>query len=93
MAMGKRKSRQESLFIATDQLAQSPGHPFYTRLNALLDEFGFDRWVERRCARYYEQEEKRGQPSILSQGCSGVSTRIPEHPPERSSANHLPDIP
>ena len=64
MAMGKRKTRQESLFIATDQLAQSAGHPFYVRLNALLDEFAFDRWLERRCAPYYEQQEKRGQPSI-----------------------------
>ena len=64
MAMGKRKSRQESLFIATDQLAHAAGHPFYTRLNALLDEFAFDRWIEQRCAPYYEQTEKRGQPSI-----------------------------
>ena len=26
MAMGKRKPRQESLFVPTDQLAQAPGH-------------------------------------------------------------------
>jgi transposase len=64
MAMGKRKARQESLFIASDRLAQAPGHPFYQKLNALLDEAGFDGWIERRCARYYEQTEKRGQPSI-----------------------------
>src|SRR6476646_3344300 len=64
MAMGKRKPRQESLFVAADQLAQAPGHPFYQKLNALLDEAGFDRWVERRCRRYYEQEETRGRPSV-----------------------------
>lgn len=64
MAMGKRASRQESLFIATDQLAQSPGHPFYRRLNALLAEAGFDRWVEQRCRKYYEQDEPRGRKSI-----------------------------
>ena len=64
MAMGKRKPRQESLFVATDQLAQSPGHPFYQRLNALLAEAGFDRWVERRCRQYYEQDEPRGRKSI-----------------------------
>jgi transposase len=64
MAMGKRKPRQESLFVAADQLAQAPGHPFYQKLNALLDEAGFDRWVERRCRQYYEQEEKRGRPSV-----------------------------
>jgi transposase len=64
MAMGRRKPRQESLFVAADQLAQAPGHPFYQKLNALLDEAGFDRWVERRCRQFYEQEEARGRPSI-----------------------------
>jgi transposase len=64
MAMGKLKPRQESLFIATDQLSQSPGHPFYQRLNALLAEAGFDRWVEQRCREYYEQDEPRGRKSI-----------------------------
>src|SRR5438105_1591726 len=64
MAMGKRKPRQESLFVAADQLAQAPGHPFYQKLNGLLDEAGFDRWVEQRCRQYYEQEEPRGRPSV-----------------------------
>jgi transposase len=64
MAMGKRQQRQESLFIMADGLPKSAGHPFYQRLNALLVEANFDRWIERRCRRYYEQEEKRGQPSI-----------------------------
>jgi IS5 family transposase len=62
--MGQRKPRQESLFIATDHLAHSPGHPFYRRLNALLAEAGFDRWVEQRCREYYEQDEPRGRKSI-----------------------------
>lgn len=64
MAMGKRKQKQKELFVASGELAQSPGHPFYEQLNALLAEAGFDRWVEQRCERYYEQEEKRGQPSL-----------------------------
>jgi transposase len=64
MAMGKRKPRQESLFITTDQLTPSAGHPFYQRLNALLAENGFDDWIERRCAEYYEREETRGRPSL-----------------------------
>ena len=64
MAMGRRKPRQESLFVTTDQLAQAPGHPFYRKLNALLDEAGFDRWVEGRCQPYYEQEEARGRKSL-----------------------------
>jgi transposase len=64
MAMGKRKQRQESLFILADGLPKSAGHPFYQRLNALLAEADFDRWIERRCQRYYNTEEARGQPSI-----------------------------
>jgi transposase len=64
MAMGKRKGRQDGLFLASVDLARSPGHPFYRKLNELLAEATFDRWIERRCERYYETEEKRGQPSI-----------------------------
>jgi transposase len=64
MAMGRRRQRQESLFISADGLPKSLGHPFYRKLNRLLAEADFDRWIERRCQQYYEQEEKRGQPSI-----------------------------
>ncbi len=64
MAMGKRKRRQESLFITAESLPKSDGHPFYKQLNRLLAEADFDRWIERRCRRYYEQDEKRGRPSI-----------------------------
>jgi transposase len=45
-------------------LPKSPGHPFYKKLNQLLAEAEFDRWVERRCQQYYVSEETRGQPSI-----------------------------
>jgi transposase len=31
-------------------LATAPGHPFYERLNAVLDAEGFDRFVEDLCA-------------------------------------------
>ncbi len=64
MAMGKRKQRQDALFITADGLPRSAGHPFYQKLNQLLAEAEFDAWIERRCEPYYAQEEKRGQPSI-----------------------------
>jgi len=65
MAMGKRKrQQQEALFITADQLPRSAGHPFYQQLNRLLAEADFDTWIEKRCERYYAQEEKRGHPSI-----------------------------
>ena len=43
MAMGKRKSEQAPMWVPTTDLPVSPGHPFYARLNAILDEAGFDR--------------------------------------------------
>jgi len=64
MAMGKRKRRQESLFITAENLPRSDGHPFYQKLNTLLAEAGFDRWIEGRCQRYYAREETRGKPSV-----------------------------
>jgi transposase len=64
MSMGKRRQRQESLFIMADGLPKTAGHPFYQKLNSLLAEADFDRWIEKRCQRYYEREENRGQPSI-----------------------------
>jgi transposase len=64
MGMGRRKPVQEALFVPHDRLPRSVGHPFDVKLNQLLEEAGFDPWLERRCAPYYAQEEKRGQPSI-----------------------------
>jgi transposase len=64
MAMGRRKQRQEALFVTAEELPKSAGHPFYQKLNQLLAEAQFDEWVQRRCQQYYAQEEKRGQPSI-----------------------------
>jgi transposase len=44
MAMGTRKQRekQEGLWIAHTELASAPGHPFYQRLNELLEAERFD---------------------------------------------------
>ena len=64
MAMGRKRVRQEELFTATANLARSPGHPFYRRLNQLLGEAGFDRWIEAKCAPHYDAADKPGRPSI-----------------------------
>jgi transposase len=53
MAMGTREPEQDPLWVATSDLPKSPGHPFYTRLNALLDAHDFDRFVEDLCERFY----------------------------------------
>src|SRR6202162_1013388 len=64
MAMGTRRQRekQEGLWIAHTELASAPGHPFYQRLNELLEAEGFDEFVERRCAKFYAA--KYGRPSL-----------------------------
>ena len=55
MAMGTRKQqeRQEGFWIATSELPRSAGHPFYERLNRVLDDAGFDAFVEAACAQFY----------------------------------------
>ena len=64
MAMGTRKQRerQEDIWIAHTELASAPGHPFYQRLNELLEAEGFDQFVESRCAKFYAA--KNGRPSL-----------------------------
>ena len=64
MSMGRRKRRQASLFVATAELARSAGHPFYRKLNELLPEAEFDRWIEGRCEPYYETADKPGRELI-----------------------------
>jgi transposase len=62
MAMGTRDTEQPPLWIATSDLPASPGHPFYTRLKAILDDAGFDVFVEAQCQRFYALV--LGRPSL-----------------------------
>lgn len=63
MSMSKHQTEhQREFWINTTSIAASPGHPFYQRLNRLLDKHGFDRFVESRCERFYA--EAIGRPSI-----------------------------
>lgn len=51
--MGTRETDQPPLWIAASDLPASPAHPFYARLNAVLDTHDFDRFVEDQCRRFY----------------------------------------
>lgn len=53
MAMGTRREQQQELWMASCQLARPASHPFYERLNQLLAEHDFDRFVEGKCQRFY----------------------------------------
>src|ERR1044072_8570462 len=63
MAMGTRKKRerQEGLWYG-GELATAPGHPFYKRLNEILDNAKFDAFCEANCASFYHQT--LGRPSL-----------------------------
>ncbi len=54
MAMGRRKrrQRQKGLWVADADLPHTAAHPFYRRLNELLDEHGFDEFAEQRCEKF-----------------------------------------
>jgi transposase len=63
MAMGTRKKRerQEPLWYGSE-LPAAPGHPFYSRLNGVLEKADFDRFCEKSCAGFYHA--KLGRPSL-----------------------------
>src|SRR5207253_2495446 len=65
MAMGRRaeqRQAQEEFWIAHTQWPRTVAHPFYQRLNQLLEERGFDEFVEGQCERFYA--EAMGRPSL-----------------------------
>lgn len=62
MALGRRKEKQVELFIPTAELARGPGHPFYTKLNDVLKDVGFDSFVEALCGPCYKDGGRPGIP-------------------------------
>jgi transposase len=64
MAMSKRSSegQQEEIWVAHTELARAPGHPFYERLNEVIERAGFDEFVEGKCTRFYHA--RLGRPSL-----------------------------
>ena len=63
MSMKRRgNERQADLWIAVGQGAGSPGNPFYTRLNTVLNQKGFDAFVEGLCEKFYAMG--KGRPGI-----------------------------
>ena len=52
--MGRRKDRARTpeLWVATNELPVTGGHPFYQRLNQVLDRHAFDAFVEAQCFRH-----------------------------------------
>lgn len=61
MGTRKMRERQPDLWYG-GELATAPGHPFYKRLNEVLDNAQFDHFCETSCADFYHQ--KLGRPSL-----------------------------
>jgi transposase len=64
MAMGTRRKRQRQheLWVAAADLPTTAAHPFYQRVNALLDDHHFDAFVEGLCQEFYA--DTMGRPGL-----------------------------
>ena len=64
MSMGtrKRRVRQQELWTPTASLPRAASHPFYERLNAILDQRRFDEVVEELCQKFYA--DRNGRPGL-----------------------------
>jgi len=62
MSLGHRLPKELPAVIAAADLTPAPAHPFYQRLNGVLQEAGFDVFVEDLCRPYYA--DHIGRPSI-----------------------------
>ncbi len=61
MSLGKRgREKQESIWIEAASLAAAGGHPFYERLNKVLDSRGFDALAEGACRAFYSPTGRPG---------------------------------
>ena len=62
MAIGKRKSVQQPLFVSTVNLPFARPHPYYSALNKVLDAHEFDVFVEQLCGKFYAGN--KGRPGV-----------------------------
>jgi transposase len=62
MAMGKRKPKQEPLFFSAQEIPRAASHPFYTKVNEILERNRVDKRLEHLCKRFYRPV--MGRPSM-----------------------------
>ena len=62
MAMRRDGDVQADLIVSWSDVPRSPGHAFYDRLQKVLVDGGFDRFVEDACQAYYAA--RMGAPSV-----------------------------
>src|SRR6266700_2289858 len=62
MAMGKRKAKQAELWVSTNEIPKAASHPFYAKVNEVLEQRKLDRRLEHLCRRFYKPVF--GRPSM-----------------------------
>jgi transposase len=62
MAMGKRKAKQEALWVNSNEIPKAASHPFYAKVNEVLERHKVDRRLEYLCRRFYKPVF--GRPSM-----------------------------
>src|ERR1700694_2374109 len=62
MAMGKRKAKQQGLWVSTNEIPKAASHPFYAKVNEVLEQRKLDRRLEHLCRRVYKPV--LGRPSM-----------------------------
>jgi transposase len=64
MATGTRRrhAKQASMWVAIQDLPRTAGHPFYARLNQILDQHHFDAYVEGLCQQFYADDGRPWLP-------------------------------
>jgi len=62
MAMGKRKPKQEPLFFSAHEIPKAASHPFYDKVNEILERNKVDKRLEHLCKRFYKPV--MGRPSM-----------------------------
>lgn len=62
MAMGKRKPKQDVLWVSTQEIPKGASHPFYAKVNEVLERHKVDKRLEHLCKRFYKPV--LGRPSM-----------------------------
>ena len=60
--MGKRKPKQEPLFFSAQEIPRAASHPFYAKVNEILERNKIDKRLEHLCKRFYKPA--MGRPSM-----------------------------
>ena len=80
MGMGRKRRRQESLWIATQELPRTKGHVFYDWVNRILEEHQFDAFAKSLCEKFYAVRGWPGVPQgvyfrmLLVDYCEGLTS-------------------